>query len=219
MADHGVGASRASRKLSRRDWLMAGGGGLAAAAIGKTVLDPASAAGDVVPTKYVGDPLGASICGTLKGLRDGAVLVLEDCYPGDSPLPGGARVSSGSEQELAVGADAKLWRDGPVGLDGFKVGDKLIAYVRTSGSVLEAWGIEPIFEPVSTVVTSRRGNALQTPLGTILLSQHTLVRLPSPGAMKMGRLDDIQAGHRIGATCLRDPDTGSYLAQNVSVVV
>jgi hypothetical protein len=153
----------------------------------------------------------------LKGLRDGTVLLLENCHPGAAPLPDVARVSSGSNQELSVAVDAKLWRSGPVTLDAFRAGDKLIAYVRSNGSLLEAWAIEPIFEPISTVVTSRRGNVLDTPVGTIVLSGHTRIRLPSR-AVKMGHVDDIRAGHHIDAACLRDSDTGNYLAQNVSVV-
>jgi hypothetical protein len=217
MADNAEDAPRASRKLSRRDWLVAGGGGLAAAAVGKTFLDPAGAAGDVVATKHVGDPLGPSICGTLKNVRDGAVLLLENCHPGDAPLPGAAQVSSGSDQELPVAADAKFWRNGPVDLDGFKAGDKLVVYVRSSGSSMEAWAIEPLLESITAVVTARDGDVLKTAEGAIVLNSYTSVK-SVVGALAEGRLGDIRVGHRVGAMCLRDPDTGDLIAQNVSVV-
>ncbi len=197
-----AGGEKGGTRFTRRGILAAGAGGAAAVAV-DSLAGPAAALG------ASGDALGPSINGTIKGVS-GNTLLLQDVHADLEDLPRDTEPAAGSEFELDVADGASLWRSGPVELQGFQPGDRVIAYVTSTDEGLLAQAVEPLYTAVQGVVSSVKGTQLVTDQGTVVVSGHTKL------VDSAKSLSDIRAGSRIFATCRYEPSTGAFVANTLS---
>jgi hypothetical protein len=203
-----------SATMSRRA-LLASGTGAVAGAAGATLLDAPIAGGRANSRKWVGDPSGRSVNGTVKAARDGS-LVLERYHLSIGKLPAGAKAPTGSTVALKVPGDAHLYRGHRVTLGDYRRGDKIIAYVKWEDGELVVRGAEPLFTPIRGWVKSRKGSRLRVDNHTVRLNEYTYfepTREYPPGRS----LDDVAKGQQVWAVCWYDPPSREYVADKVGI--
>jgi hypothetical protein len=196
--------------MSRRALFVSGTGAVAGAA-GATLLDAPLASG----RKWVGDPSGRSVNGTVEKARDGT-LVLAHYHLSLGKLPAGAKSPTGSTVALRVPHDARLYRGHHIALDDYQRGDKIVAYVRWEGTELVVRGAEPFFVPIRGLVKSRKRNRLKVNNHTVRLSEYTYFEpmLQTPFASS---LDDVAKGQQVWAVCWYDVTSREYVADKVGI--
>lgn len=206
---------RVDRGMSRRRFLGAGSAGAVGLA-GAMLLDSAPAFASPSSDEEV--LLGPAVTGTLKEVQGADTLILED-YQGDLAFDGeGTAEVGGSELAVRVTESSQLRRSGPIdGVDQYRPGDKLIAYVEVQSDGLVAIAVEPTFEPVEGTVSSRTDNRLETSGGTVVLDDATIL-VSTSQAPTITSLDDVNRGNQIFATCRRDPDSGEFVAGSLGVL-
>lgn len=204
--------ARSEKGLSRRGLLAAASGGAATLAVERLAGPAAAFAGS-------GDELGPSINGTVKEASGSDTLVIENIHSDLEDLADEFSLVDGSELELAVAGNAALWRSGPVGLEAFQPGDRVIAYVTAAGGQLSAQAVEPLYTAIEGIVSSRKDDQLVTDQGSVVLSDSTLLVEPGTGEVDSAKsLSEIGAGSRIFATCRYDPPTGMFVANTIGAV-
>lgn len=196
--------------MSRRALLVSGTGAVAGAA-GATLLDAPAASG----RKWVGDPSGRSVNGTVVETR-GGLLVLERYHLSLGKLPAGARKPTGSTVALKVPHDARLYRGHRVGVGEYRRGDKIIAYVKWDGDELVVRGAEPLFTPIRGWVKSRKGDRLKVDSHTVRLSKYTYFE-PTRDYPPGRSLDDVAKGQQVWAVCWYDPTSREYIADKIGI--
>ncbi len=214
MAQKHEGSSQQRRPietLSRRRLLATGAAGAAALAGG-------SALGSIAQAADPQDEFGPSINGTMKEIRNGDVLVLNESHtnlewPSELPTPQ-------AEVEIKVSENTALLRTGPAKLTDFVVGDSLIAFVAWTGSEFLASAIEPVYVRVEGQVLSQEDSRIETDQGIVRLTEATILRQSGTDSQPFRHgfaSQEFEVGSRLTASCRVDPSGADYVAACVGV--
>jgi len=154
---------------------------------------------------------------------------------GDGPfrgeLPDGTALVSGVIEQLSgtdgfviqgspavaviLGADVRLWRDGPASLEDFRRGDSVSVQGRwASQDSFVARIVEPMYFDVSGAVESVSGGVITTTGGSVRVGGSTLVMKPAGGSRAL-RNSDIAPGASIQVIARRESGDPPLVAVRV----